>query len=620
MFNLTTALSFCCGDSIMLAARRGARWLIAAAAISLVTILYTFSGENSSEWLGGNLKTFSGSDSSQWTVPDDYFWKQVPTHYPPSSIRSLPSGRSRSFPKVQATKFPQTPKQRDNRMFHRKAVKQAFKKCWQAYREKAWLADELTPISGESRNTFGGWGATLVDSLDTLWIMDLKAEFAEAVDAAVKIDFTKSEHDVINVFETTIRYLGGFLGAYDLSGDARLLMKANEVGEMLLKAFDTPNRMPITRWRVNSAGTGEKQVADDNVLVAEIGSLTMEFTRLSILTGDPKWFDAVQRITDIFHKQQMTTSLAGMWPLAVNAKDEVFNQGSHFTLGAMADSLYEYLPKMSALLGGKLPEYQEMYERAMDVASEWLLFRPLTPTDDDILISGHVEVREEGGILITPRREGQHLACFVGGMYALGGKLYGRKNDVDIARKLTEGCIWTYKASPHGVMPETLYLASCKSKDTCTWDGMEWKKQVLHTAGEGATGDFDADVGRADAIISEKRLPEGFTDVPDGRYILRPEAIESVFILYRVTGRADLLDTAWEMFTAISKVTSRHFGNTAVADVMTPERPAGTDSMESFWMGETLKYFYLIFSDPGLVSLDDFVFNTEAHPFKRLKK
>ena len=37
--------------------------------------------------------------------------------------------------------------------------------------------------------------------------------------------------------------------------------------------------------------------------------------------------------------------------------------------------------------------------------------------------------------------------------------------------------------------------------------------------------------------------------------------------------------------------------------------------MESFWMGETLKYFYLIFSDPSLISLDDFVFNTEAHPF-----
>lgn len=37
--------------------------------------------------------------------------------------------------------------------------------------------------------------------------------------------------------------------------------------------------------------------------------------------------------------------------------------------------------------------------------------------------------------------------------------------------------------------------------------------------------------------------------------------------------------------------------------------------MESFFLGETLKYLYLLFSDdPKLLSLDRFVFNTEAHP------
>ncbi|KAI3397402.1 hypothetical protein diail_10853 [Diaporthe ilicicola] len=604
----------------MFAARRSPKWLIAAAAISLLTAFYILNDDTPRTWLRPG--SFPAPDSSQWKVSDDYFWKTVPIHYPATSIRPLPTGKVVPFPRVQATKFPtETPEKRNARDSHRDAVKQVFKKCWHSYKAKAWLSDELTPISGQSRNTFGGWGATLVDSLDTLWIMDMKAEFAEAVDAAVTIDFTKSEHEEINVFETTIRYLGGFLAAYDQSGDARLLRKANEVGEMLLKAFDTPNRMPITRWHINSAAAGERQEAPDGVLVAEIGSLTMEFTRLSILTGDPKWFDAVQRITDIFRKQQMTTELAGMWPLVVNAKEEVFNQGSHFTLGAMADSVFEYLPKMSALLGGKLPEYQDMYEKAMDVASDWLLFRPMTPTNDDILISGHIETHQEGGAsFVTPQREGQHLVCFVGGLYALGGKLYGRPDHLDIARKLTEGCIWTYKASPHGVMPETLYMASCSSKEDCEWDEAEWKKQVLSAAGEQPTGDIKSDITRANNIIAEKRLPEGFTKVPDGRYILRPEAIESVFVLYRTTGRADLLDAAWEMFTAIEKVTSAQFGNSAVADVMVPEKPSATDSMESFWMGETLKYFYLIFSDPKLVSLDEFVFNTEAHPFRRLTR
>lgn len=39
--------------------------------------------------------------------------------------------------------------------------------------------------------------------------------------------------------------------------------------------------------------------------------------------------------------------------------------------------------------------------------------------------------------------------------------------------------------------------------------------------------------------------------------------------------------------------------------------------MKTFWLGETVKYFYLIFSDSDLMSLDEYVFNTEAHPFRR---
>lgn len=112
------------------------------------------------------------------------------------------------------------------------------------------MKDELTPVSGSYRSHFGGWAATLVDSLDTLWIMELKDEFEEAVDAVYHIDFTTTEEDEINVFETTIRYLGGMLAAYDLSEGKYplLLQKSLELGDFLYAAFDTPNRMPIMRW------------------------------------------------------------------------------------------------------------------------------------------------------------------------------------------------------------------------------------------------------------------------------------------------------------------------------------------------------------------------------------
>ena len=111
--------------------------------------------------------------------------------------------------------------------------------------------DELRPVTGGFRDPFNGWAATLIDSLDTLWIMDMKTEFAAAIDTVRKIDFTISARNDIPVFETTIRYLGGLLGAYDVSGHRYtvLLDKAIQLADILVGAFDTPNRMPVLYYR-----------------------------------------------------------------------------------------------------------------------------------------------------------------------------------------------------------------------------------------------------------------------------------------------------------------------------------------------------------------------------------
>ncbi|TDZ15720.1 Endoplasmic reticulum mannosyl-oligosaccharide 1,2-alpha-mannosidase [Colletotrichum orbiculare MAFF 240422] len=542
-----------------------------------------------------------------------YFWKNVKVHYPAAlPLRPLPTSPPVRFPQVQAQFAHEASDQRRVREERRQTVKRVFSKAWTSYRARAWLSDELTPVSGDGRNTFGGWAATLVDSLDTLWIMDMKEEFIDAVTAAETIDFTKTDLAEINVFETTIRYLGGFLSAFDLSGDVRLLRKAVEVGELLYKAFDTPNRMPLTRWKISEAIQGKKQETPSGVLVAEIGSLSMEFTRLSILTGDPKWWDATQRIMEVFEAQQNRTRIPGLFPLVVNPEKKVFHQGDAFTLGAMADSLYEYFPKMSALVGGRSPMYRSMYENFVGPAYEHNLFRPMTPTNEDILIAGQAHARPDG-IELEP--QGQHLVCFLGGLLALGGKLFSRARDVDIGRKLVDGCVYSYKSFPHGIMPESFYMVPCPSKAGCEWDESTWKKHVVERADRKDDDDRDAE-----RIIRDDRLVRGFSAVPDRRYILRPEAIESVFVLYRTTGDATLLESAWNMFTSIDNATSTELANAAVWDVTAEgKKPPASDSMESFWMGETLKYFYLIFSEPGLISLDEFVFNTEAHPFRRWK-
>jgi mannosyl-oligosaccharide alpha-1,2-mannosidase len=267
-------------------------------------------------------------------------WRTVPTNYPVTSFTPIPTDKPLKLPKVQH-EFPvESEEHAQKRRERQTAVRRTFERAWKAYRSHAWMRDELAPISGGTKNGFGGWGASLVDNLDNLWIMGFKEEFEHALSASMEIDLGSATIDTVNVFETNIRHLGGFLSCYDLSGDERCLHKATEFGEMLYKAFDTPNRMPITRWTLSGA-VQRKQEADKTVLLAELGSFTVEFTRLSILTGDPKWYDAVDRISRLLAAQQSETQLPGMWPVIVDARAEDLTGDSWFTLGAMADSVYE---------------------------------------------------------------------------------------------------------------------------------------------------------------------------------------------------------------------------------------------------------------------------------------
>jgi len=178
---------------------------------------------------------------TKWIKPKEHF--PVPTE----SIISLPTDEPKKIRRIQHD-FPfETVAQKTIRLQRLEIISASFMRSWNGYRDFAWGHDELRPQSGTSKDPFCGWAATMVDALDTLWIMDLKEEFIEAVEAASKIDFTVTRRYDIPLFETTIRYLGGFLGAYDISEGQYpvLLEKAVELAEVLMGAFDTPNRMPV---------------------------------------------------------------------------------------------------------------------------------------------------------------------------------------------------------------------------------------------------------------------------------------------------------------------------------------------------------------------------------------
>lgn len=76
--------------------------------------------------------------------------------------------------------------------------------------------------------------------------------------------------------------------------------------------------------------------------------------------------------------------------------------------------------------------------------------------------------------------------------------------------------------------------------------------------------------------------------------------------MYRITGDAHYLESGWKMFKSIAAHTRTTLAHSAISNVMDPI-PQHLDEMESFWLAETLKYFYLLFSEPSLVSLDEYV-------------
>ncbi|GAP87711.1 putative glycoside hydrolase family 47 protein [Rosellinia necatrix] len=536
----------------------------------------------------------------QVAIKSSFDWSQVQHRFASGPLTPLPAGPSKPLPGIQARATAGSAESEELRKSRRHEVKKVFIGNWEAYKEHAWLKDALKPISGGSREQFSGWAATLVDSLDTLWILGLRDEFDEAVEAVAKIDFGKSTSSKVNTFETNIRYLGGLIAAFDLSKREALLVKAVELGDLIYAAFNTENRMPVDFIEFSTAKTGEGLLVESLVVSASPGTLSLELTRLSQITGDPKYYDAISRVMDVFYDGQQDTRLPGLWPMFVSMSSQDVASGDQFTLAGGADSLYEYLPKMHALLGGREPKYEKMSTRFLEAAKE-LLFRPMIPGNEPVLIPSSARVTVEGKVVLD--QEAEHLGCYIGGVYALAGRLLETQGYVNIGSRLTLGCVYGYKAFPSGMMPERLNMVACESFEKCKWDEKIFIEE------------------RSKQPEWKEYLPPGFTTAKDPRYILRPEAIESVFIMYRITGDPVWQELGWDMFEAIDKGTRTGTGtNAAVRDVTrkSPTLPQD-DYMESFWLAETLKYFYLLFSPPDIISLDDYVFNTEAHPFLRAK-
>ena len=441
-------------------------------------------------------------------------WEASPEHFPLplDALKVLPTGSVKTRNQIQFD-FTKIKTESPDVLQKQQIIKEAFKHAWTGYADYALPHDELKPLALGSRDPFNGWGATLVDALDTLWIMGLQTEFEEALTYVEKIDFTTSSRKDIPLFETTIRYLGGLISAYDVSsGKYKVFLdKAVELANVLLGAFDTPNRMPNMYFRWAPEFTSKSQRSGPHTVLAELGSLSVEFTRLAQITKDNKFYDAVARITDALEEWQMKTSMPGLWPLKldssgcnktggkvtaklppntvdtsrltylpvtgesdpviappvqvnrtkvgttgppkpagigkrqtddfraltiekvaapivklVEAADQTDFENSRnnnaklttgctpqglapeprsvlhkYSIQSAADSTYEYLPKEHMLLGGHSEQYRSMYLNSIKTIREKLLFRPMTPDNEDILFTGEAHVKLTGEIKMT---------------------------------------------------------------------------------------------------------------------------------------------------------------------------------------------------------------------------
>ncbi|XP_059157352.1 endoplasmic reticulum mannosyl-oligosaccharide 1,2-alpha-mannosidase-like isoform X2 [Physella acuta] len=446
----------------------------------------------------------------------------------------------------------QTPRQ--------KQVVEAFKHAWSAYKKYAWGKDELHPLSKTSSEWFGT-GLTLVDSLDTLIIMGLKEEYDEAK-AWVEDQLTFNVDKYVNLFEITIRNLGALLAAYHLTGHEVMKIKAIDLGERLLNAFNHNSKIPYSDVNLaNGIARPPKWGPDSST--SEVTTIQLEFRDLSLITGNPRFADAVHEVSMHVHELPKTD---GLVPIFINANSGDFRPAGTITLGARGDSYYEYLLKQWLQSGKKLKVFKEDFDESYRGVKKSLMRRS---EPSKLLFIGELL----SGRSFSPKMD--HLVCFYPATLALAYH-HGMGNEyLEDAKDLLNTCYEMYNRMPTKLSPEIVYFNLAQ--------GVE-----------------------EDLIV--KPL--------DAHNLLRPETVESMFYLYRLTRNETYRDQAWQIFLAFEKHTKLpESGYSSINNVKDAGNPRFRDKMESFFLSETLKYLYLIFSDDfNLISLDDFVFNSEGHP------
>ncbi|CAE7013269.1 hypothetical protein CFE70_002346 [Pyrenophora teres f. teres 0-1] len=467
-------------------------------------------------------------------------------------------------------------------------VVDAFRVSWDGYYKYAFPMDELQPVSNNGSNSRNGWGASAVDALSTALIMGEKTTVNQILEHIPTINWAVT-NDSVSLFETTIRYLGGMLSGYDLlkgplahladddaSVDALLTQSIN-LANNLSFAFETPTGLP---WnilyfnnRTNDGGLGGP---------ATLGTLILEWTRLADLSGNQTYADLVAKAEEYLLNPlpTWTEPFPGLIGSAINVTTGQFTNARGGWVGG-SDSFYEYLIKMYIYDKSRYDFLKDRWVLAVDSSIKHLASHPEPRPDITFLASYN-------GTKL--RLSSQHLACFDGGNFILGGQILNRQDYIDFGLELVNGCHETYISTATGIGPEIF----------------SWNTSAVPA--------------NQSTFFNES----GFF-ITNSEYVLRPEVIESFYYAYRATSDPKYQDWAWDAFLAINATTRVGSGYSSISDVNVVGGGEFTNFQESFWFAEVLKYSYMIHAEDakwqvGKDGVNEFVFNTEAHPVRVLGK
>jgi len=381
-------------------------------------------------------------------------------------------------------------------------VRAEFLHSWKAYEQYAWGHDELRPLTKQPRDWYGqSLLMTPVDSLDTLILMGFDAEAQKAKTLIVdRLDFDKDID--VKVFEVTIRLLGGLLSGYQLTGDARLLHLADDLGTRLLPAFNTPTGMP---YMFVNLRTGKTSGARSNP--AEIGTLILEFGTLSKLTNKPVYFEKAKRAIVELYKRRSKIDLVGE-EIDVETGAWV-GKASH--VGGGIDSYYEYLLKCSLLFGHH--DCESMWKTSIAA-----LNKHLADEAPSGLWYGEVDMD-------TAKRTASEfgaLHAFLPAVLVLGG-------DVKRGRRLEESCfrMWTLR----GIEPEVLDYRTMTIKHA----GYQLRPEIIESAWYLHRATHDPrylTMGKTffDSLVAHCRTAAGYTTLKSVETMEKSDLMPSYFL------------------------------------------------------------------------------------------